>query len=616
MVFADSKILLALWLIPIAVGISVFGFRKVRARLELFTKTRLGDLSGIQFKRRRAWFKSILIGLTLASIIIALAKPRWGFEWKEVPRGGVDIMVVLDLSTSMLATDISPTRLERSKREIIDLLDMLEGDRIGIVAFAGVAFVQCPLTVDYRITSMFVSQIRHDLMPVQGTALGKGIELAVNSLEKSSTADSEGKAIILITDGEDHGTNPLGAAAKAKEKGIRIFSIGIGGEEGAPIPLPNGGFKKDRKGDLIISKLDEKTLQDISLKTGGIYVRSATGDFDLDTIYRNGIRKDVTDRDYGVSRQKIWHERFQIFLLIGILLLLLEYFTSLYASVRKRKLKSGIKPHASTGKKLLTTAIALATLWGLDDKAYADTAKEATKLFEQKEFSKASEKFLEAEVETPDNLQNTYNRAVSQFKAGNYDGAIQGFSNAAQSKDPKTSQKSLFNLGNSFVAKGQLEQAAKVYEKVIEADPKDQKSKENLAWVKKKIKKQKKQDQQKQDQQKQDQQKQDQQKQDQQKQDQQKQDQQKQDQQKQDQQKQDQQKQDQQKQDQQKQDQADAKNDTKEEQQKEEQQAMSKEEQMEKEAAERLLRSLEAQEQVYGMPPKVSKPKNPPARDW
>ena len=161
--------------------------------------------------------------MTLASLIVALARPRWGFEWKEVPRGGVDIMVVLDLSTSMLATDISPTRLERSKREIIDLLGMLEGDRIGIVAFAGVAFVQCPLTVDYRMASMFVSQISHDLMPVQGTALGKGIDLAVESLEKASTAESEGKAIILITDGEDHGTDPLGLLSVPERKGCVFF---------------------------------------------------------------------------------------------------------------------------------------------------------------------------------------------------------------------------------------------------------------------------------------------------------------------------------------------------------------------------------------------------------
>jgi Ca-activated chloride channel family protein len=225
----------------------------------------------------------------------------------------------------MLATDISPNRLERAKREIIDLISMMEGDRLGIVAFAGVPFVQCPLTTDYRLASLFVNQLNLDLIPVQGTALGDAIKLAVERLKDSSTQDSQGKAIILITDGEDQNNNTLAAAHEAKKQGVKIFAIGIGKKEGAPIPLPNGGYKKDRNGNVIISKLDEESLEQAALITEGVYVRSTSGDLDLDQIYKKGIKTSIESGEYGIVRQKIWYERYQWFLLITIILLFTEF---------------------------------------------------------------------------------------------------------------------------------------------------------------------------------------------------------------------------------------------------------------------------------------------------
>ena len=175
-----------------------------------------------------------LLAVALAMIIFALAKPI-GFDWQDRPAGGVDIMVVLDLSNSMLADDLKPNRLERAKGELSDLLDMLQGDRIGVVAFAGASFVQCPLTRDYSLAKLLLSQLDTDLIPIQGTMMGDALRKATDSLLKGEAADSEGKAIILITDGEDQGSSPIEASKEAGEKGIRIFSIGIGEAGGSPI---------------------------------------------------------------------------------------------------------------------------------------------------------------------------------------------------------------------------------------------------------------------------------------------------------------------------------------------------------------------------------------------
>ena len=212
-------------------------------------------------------------------------------------------------------------RLERAKREIADLLNLLDGDRIGLVAFAGTAFVECPLTLDYSAASLFLEDIDTDLIPVKGTAIADAITTAVTAFE-GGAADS--RAVILITDGEDHTGRALAAAEEAQRQGVRIFAIGIGKPEGSPIPLARGGFRKDRNGEMILSKLDETTLQKIALTTGGKYVRSVTGDLDLESIYLEGIKTSLVDRDLESSRRKRWEHRFQWFLALALLALFLE----------------------------------------------------------------------------------------------------------------------------------------------------------------------------------------------------------------------------------------------------------------------------------------------------
>lgn len=328
--FDHPEALIALWLLPLLAFILWKSLRSQITRLKLYGGGRLQDLLSHKISRRRSGLKSTMILIAVTLLIIAASRPQWGFEWREVPQGGTDLMVALDVSTSMLANDIPPSRLERAKREIIDLLNMLEGDRLGIVAFAGIPFVQCPLTTDHKMIEIFVKNIDTNLIPVQGTDLGAAIKSSVSALEKGSESESDGKALILITDGEDQDGKALAEAKIAKEKGIRIFVIGIGKKDGAPIPIPGGGYKKDKYGNMIISKLDEESLEKIAIETGGTYVRSTTGDLDLDVIYRNGIRKELKDQNRGELRQKIWHERFQWPLGSAIIILMLEILISGY----------------------------------------------------------------------------------------------------------------------------------------------------------------------------------------------------------------------------------------------------------------------------------------------
>ena len=202
---------------------------------------------------------------------------------------------------------------------------MLEGDRIGLVAFAGTSFVQCPLTLDYGAAKIFLSAIDTQLIPIQGTAIGNAIETSAKAFH---TKEKKSKAIILITDGEDQTGRALTAAKSAANQGIKVYTIGIGGVIGAPLPdlTGNGGFRKNQQGEVILSKLDESTLQQIALETGGSYVRSVTGDIDLKTIYKDQIKKNIEKKELKSERRKIWQERFQWFIFIALIFLFIETF--------------------------------------------------------------------------------------------------------------------------------------------------------------------------------------------------------------------------------------------------------------------------------------------------
>ncbi len=271
---------------------------------------------------RRIWLRT----LALACLILALARPQWGFHWEEITRRGLDLLVVLDTSRSMTAADIKPSRLQQAKWGIHDLLRALRGDRVGLIPFAGSSLLQCPLTTDYAAFAMTLDDLYCGIIPRGGTAITQALRTAIDSFPDDTTAD---RCILLVTDGEDHEGYPLSLLPELKQKGIRLYAIGIGTLEGEMIPgdaATGSAYFKDRKGQIVKTTLHEDILQQLATSTGGAYVRSAAGDTGLERVFRESI--DKLKRSEAESRTaRINEERFQWPLLLSLLLLLLESLT-------------------------------------------------------------------------------------------------------------------------------------------------------------------------------------------------------------------------------------------------------------------------------------------------
>lgn len=312
-----------LWLLPLAgVALAVCGRQKKKAMERFADAELLAQLTGKDLKRRR-FFKGLFLLTALALMLFALAGPRWGSHYQEVSQKGVDIMILVDVSPSMRVEDIKPDRLERARREILDFLTVVQGDRVGLVAFSGAAFVQCPLTLDYGALDMFLGQLEPDLIPVPGTDLGAAIEMGLSAFDFKAETD---KVILLITDGEDNEGKGLDAARQAAQKGVKIFVFGMGETSGGPVPAGDGkgGFKKDKEGKLILSRLEEESLRRIASATGGTYARSVAGDLDLDILYFDGIKTRTEAQTLKSGKIKVYEERFPIFLLAAFVFLVLE----------------------------------------------------------------------------------------------------------------------------------------------------------------------------------------------------------------------------------------------------------------------------------------------------
>ncbi len=315
-------------LIPLLVLFYIWSARARGSVMEKFAHKELLEELSSRLDRRKRSLKVILIILAAAFILFSLMRPQWGFHWEEVKRKGVDMLIALDTSKSMLAEDVKPSRFERSKLAIRDLVRGLRGDRVGLIAFSGSAFLQCPLTLDYGGFLLSLDNTGIDTIPKGGTSITSAIREAIKSYEGGQ---KKYKTLVIITDGEDHEGDAEQAAEEAKKEGITIFCIGIGTKEGDIIPITDEsgqkGYLKDSRGNVVKSRLDETSLQKVALKTGGVYVRATNADFGLDVIYRQRICK-MEKRELETRMNKHYEERFQIFLGMALLLLLAEYCLS------------------------------------------------------------------------------------------------------------------------------------------------------------------------------------------------------------------------------------------------------------------------------------------------
>ena len=318
------KDLLWLWVVPLVAGI--FYLSSARKKMEM---RRFGDLALVErliasFDSFKRLAKRILLLAVLFLMILALGQPHFRTKEVLVERKGIDVILAIDVSKSMLAKDIPPNRLEKAKLELSSLIDRLKQDRIGVVAFAGEAYIQCPLTLDKGAVKLFLSTLSPNIIPVPGTAIGTAIKVGIKAF---SEKEKEFKALILLTDGEDHASDPRGAAREAAKAGVRIFTIGIGTSDGSTIPGDAGeGYKKDRSGRVVLSKLDESLLREIAQATGGVYYRSTRGEIEIDSLVGE-IRK-MAQKGLKSERSVQYEESFQYFLSVALILLFVEIILS------------------------------------------------------------------------------------------------------------------------------------------------------------------------------------------------------------------------------------------------------------------------------------------------
>ena len=322
--FLSTDILFGLLLVPV-LGAFFWGARQARQR----ALAQFGDLVLVQklsatLSRRARAVKSALMLLGVAFLIVALARPQFGTRVETVTSRGQDVMVALDVSRSMLAEDVAPNRLERARLEIMRILQRLDGDRIGLVAFAGNAFVQSPLTVDYGAAALFLNAMNTDLIPIQGTNLGEALIVALDAFEEGTR---DHRVLIVVTDGEDHEGEIEGALERARDEGVQIHTVGIGSLNGVPIPEftdsgERSGFVRDAEGAVVTTRLDESTLEHIAEATGGRYFPALGPGANLDPLV-----EEVTGgegRELEAREITLFDEQFQIFLGFALVLLFVE----------------------------------------------------------------------------------------------------------------------------------------------------------------------------------------------------------------------------------------------------------------------------------------------------
>lgn len=281
MILSDPKYLWLLLLVPLFFVVQMLVLRLRRMRIRRFGDEELVSSMMPSYSVAKVWLRLSFFAIAFCFVVLALARPQRGIRLKEQQVKGAEVIIALDVSKSMLAEDYTPNRLERAKLAISRVTEKLQDDRIGLIVFAGDAYVQIPLTTDYISAKMFLNSISPGSVPVQGTAIGSAIALAVRSF---SDQNDQSRAVIVITDGENHEDDPVDIARLSADEGVRVFTIGVGSKEGKFIPLPEGGYITDSEGNNVVTRLDETTLREIAEAGNGLYVHASNKEFGLDPI--------------------------------------------------------------------------------------------------------------------------------------------------------------------------------------------------------------------------------------------------------------------------------------------------------------------------------------------
>jgi Ca-activated chloride channel family protein len=479
-----------LLLVPLLVVLFARAERRAAARLREFVSERLLPTLARTLDRRRRTFRFALTLLAMSLTITALAKPRWGYIYENVKRKGLDLIFAVDTSRSMLSNDVPPSRLQRAKLAAQDLLDELQGDRVGLVAFAGRAFLQAPLTIDYNAAVEAITDLDTTTIPEGGTNISAAIDLAVQTYGKSAIGN---RALIIFTDGEELSGDAIKTAKTAADAGVRIFSVGVGTPEGSLIPLSGEGggtaFVKDSNGQVVKSKLDEKRLKEIAETTGGFYIHLEDGPRTMKQLFNDGLAKmQAGEIDDRMSRRPI--ERYQWPLGAALLV----FSAAFLLRERKRERTRAALPVEP--KRALATAAAVLLFAG---SSFA--AAPGLDAYRQDNYSEAYQQFQKTLKEHPDTHaadRIEFDAGAAAYKLGNFNEALEWFSRSLLSKDKSLQEKSHFNIGRTLEeradrtetnekALGELRNAQSHYEEALKLDPNDERAKANLEEVKKKI---------------------------------------------------------------------------------------------------------------------------------
>lgn len=490
MSFGAPQWFLGLLLIPVFAGLFFWAERRGAKRLQEFASARLlPQLAGtVNHFRRVLRFGLLLLGFALA--IVSLTQPRWGYTFQDVQRKGLDLLLAVDTSRSMLSNDVQPNRLERVKLATQDLINELQGDRVGLIAFAGRAFVQAPLTIDYDAVIESINDLDTKTIPEGGTNISQAIARAVEIFGKSATGN---RALIIFTDGEELSGDAVKSAKEAAEAGVRIFTVGVGTLEGSLIPVTgdDGGtaFVKDSSGQVVKSKLDEKRLREVAQATEGFYLHLESGPRSMKQIYEEGLTKmQAANIDVRLSRRPI--ERYEWPLAAAILALAMSILIGERKRMRQTVRNSAFTQVATAAAALFLFCVpcALAAVPGLQ-------------LYEDGKYTDAYQSFLEDLKNNPDSPvkdKMQFDAGTAAYKMRDYNKALEAFSGSLLSRDKSLQADSHFNIGRTLEERADMDQAKEEalkdlvdaqshYESVLQLDPANEAAKSNLEMVKKKI---------------------------------------------------------------------------------------------------------------------------------
>ena len=480
----------ALLVIPVLALFFARAEQRGVVRLREFVSPRLLPQLAATVNRGRRVLRFCLLMLGLALAIVSLARPQWGYIYEDVKRKGLDLLFAVDTSRSMLSNDVQPNRLDRVKLAAQDLVNQLQGDRVGLIAFAGRAFLQAPLTIDYEAEVESINDLDTKTIPEGGTNISEAINLALNTFGKSAAGN---RALIIFTDGEELSGDAAKVAKAAADAGVRIFTVGVGTPQGSLIPLKSddGGtaFVKDSAGQVVKSKLDEKRLREIAQATGGFYLHLDDGPRTMSQLYSQGLANmKAADIDARLGRRPI--ERYEWPLGAAMLALTMSILIGERRRVR-------VRARVPRWSKIAVPATAL--IFILARPAFGTAS--GLSLYREGKYNDAYRNFEEDLKTHPASSQKEkieFDAGAAAFKMGDYNKALQSFSNALLSPDKGLQENSHFNLGRTLEDRADMDQtnettlkdltdAASHYESTLRLNPKNEAAKANLEEVKKKI---------------------------------------------------------------------------------------------------------------------------------